>query len=150
MQALQIDKSGISFALAKFGQIPKVYYGEDDYMSDEWQTKMRNEFSSCDYWGYVLKGLFSSSCLSALCIGTAAIVQDFLMWLGFLLVFGSIAPGTGATVVIIFAIAAAFIGLAIGIQKGATVMAVATEKVKAIKSFKQTIYDKVCVRVTFK
>ena len=140
MKELLIDRKSWSYKMAtKHGDL----YTD---LTDSWGDPV----SSCYYWGQVMSGLFRVGMLFVLFIIAAAITQDFVLWAWFGFMVGFLEPGGGAIIVIaviIFGCGALILGGGIKLCKlGAN----ATEKVEAVRSFKDSVIHKLCVPIRLK
>ena len=147
MNPLIVDTQSFLFRVAKhLGELPAVVY-DDQRFIPEWHGKARTSFSSCDYWKCVIQGLVVGvfAVLAIIAVGYAII--DFLLWVGFSVTYGILSPGSYAALVIILLVVTPIISVCVFWRPERTSP---SKTLTALRSFKDTIADKICVPVVFK
>ena len=140
MKELLIDRNSWSYKIA-------TEHGDlHPDLTDSWGDPV----SSCYYWGQVVSGLFRIGMAITLFIIAAAIVQDFVLWAWFGFTTGFLDPGGGAIVVIVSIIFGCLALITAGIIKTFRFGVFVTDKVEAVKSFKDSVIHKLCVPIRLK
>lgn len=143
--------NSISFRLAKLAGLPSYIYEENVTDDLSWYARAKREhFNSCDYTSYVFKGLllFALSCFAAVLFGSMLV--DFVMWLAFCFLVVPVEPGAAAQAVIVLIAVAAIFGGVVLIIRAWNLLTEQGDKFAAVRVIKESVVDKICVKVNFK
>lgn len=144
-------KNSISFRLAKLAGLPSYIYEGNVHDELGWYAREEREnFNSCDYTNFVLKGiiLFALSCAAVVLFGSMLV--DFIMWLAFCFLVTFVDPGTGAQAAIVLIAGAAMFAVGVLIHRALCLLSETGDKFVALKAIKESVVDKICVKVNFK